>query len=79
MIERLLTPGSIFKQTMRRCVVGKDTLSLFPIPGQAVYLLLSISLTEDLQTGPDKRCCALVWLDKRSVLGSYAGVNKLKP
>ena len=31
MIERLLTPGSILEQAMRRYVHGKDTLRLFPI------------------------------------------------
>ena len=29
-IERLLTPGSIPKLAMRRCVLGKGTLGLFP-------------------------------------------------
>ena len=30
-IEMCLTPGLISKLAMRRCVLGKDTLSLFPI------------------------------------------------
>ena len=31
MIKRLLTPGSILELAIRRCVRGKDTLSLFPL------------------------------------------------
>ena len=30
-IERLLTPDSILERAMRCCVLGKDTLRLFPI------------------------------------------------
>ena len=29
--EKLLTPGSILKLAIRHCVLGKDTLRLFPI------------------------------------------------
>ena len=31
MIERSLTPGSILELAMRCCVLGKDTLCLFPL------------------------------------------------
>ena len=49
-IERLLTTGSIAEPAMHRCVIRKDTLRLFYLCGQAVYLLWWPSLTKDLQT-----------------------------
>ena len=49
-IERLLARGSIPKLAMRRFVVGKDTLRLFPMGVQAVYLLWWPSLANGLQT-----------------------------
>ena len=57
MIERLLALGP--ELVMRSCVLGKDTLRLFPFGGRAVYPLWWPSLTIDLQTEPKKG--ALLW------------------
>ena len=49
-IKRSLTPGSVYKQALLRCVLRKDTLRLFPIWAKP-------SLIKDLQTEPKKVLC----------------------
>ena len=51
---------------MRRCVQEKGHLRIFAI----TYSLWWPSLIKDLRTKPKKKCCALVWLDRRRMPGS---------
>ena len=70
MIKRLLTLGSIPKVAMRRCVLGKDTLRLFPVWDEAVYPVSRTSLTKDLQNITQKGVSAGA-VSRRTALGSY--------
>ena len=74
MIERLLTSGSILELAIHRCVLGKDTLRLFPIRPHSLPIVVA-SMTKDLQMQPIKRCSALVRLDRHSVPGSCERTN----
>ena len=56
MIERLLIFGSILELAMRRSVLGKDILLLFPVrvKQSTTFVVAKPSLKKDLQQNPKK-------------------------
>ena len=69
MIERLLAPDSISDLAIYRCILGKDTLRLFPIEAKqsTPFLVAYLDDTKNLQTEPPK--IARCWLDRLRVPG----------
>ena len=54
MIERLLTHGSVPEVAICHCVLGEDTLRLFPNGAKQSTCCDGPCLTKDLQTEPKK-------------------------
>ena len=52
---------------MRRYVLGKKTLPLYPVEAKQSTLCGGPALTKDLQADK-KKCSTLVWLDRRKCL-----------
>ena len=68
MIERLLTPGSIPKLAVRRCVLLKDTFRLIVIWAKQLTSVEAQS-DEGLANRTQKESSALLRLDRRRVPG----------
>ena len=68
-IKMLLAPTAILELAMRRSVLGKNTLRLFPLRPSSLPVMVA-QLDKRLQK-KTKKCFTLVWLDRRRVPGSY--------
>ena len=73
-IERLLTPGSILELAMRRCVIGKNIYAYFPLGSSSLPVVVT-QPDERLANRIQKKCSALVWLDRRRVPGLFERTN----